>query len=327
MEPVSPAGPSRRRVTRRGFWICFATFLAIGTLLFWYRWLEALANREAVPFAEPLIHEMTGALGAGLLFWGVRALVQRRPLERGRWGPRVPLYLIGLLVYSALQTTFMWGAREALYRLVGLGDYDYGVMPIRYAMELPVEAIAFTIMVVTLHAVAAYRRAREREVREAELARSLAEAQLRNLRLQLQPHFLFNALNTVSATMYRDPEAADEILERLADLLRASLATGRGDEVTLGEEAGILDSYTAILAARFGDRVRVETRFPPETRAALVPAMILQPLVENAVRHGRAATTGAGRVEVRSARQDGRLVLEVEDDGPGVVAGRDSRAC
>jgi LytS/YehU family sensor histidine kinase len=266
---------------------------------------------------------MTGALGAGLLFWGVRALVRRWPFERDRWGPRVPLYLIGLLVYGTLQTTFMWGSREALYRLVGLGDYDYGVMPIRYAMELPVQAIAFTLMVAALHAVAAYRRAREREVREAELARGLAEAKLRNLRLQLQPHFLFNALNTVSATMYRDPEAADEILERLAELLRASLATERGDEVTLGEEAATLDAYLAILAARFGDRVRVATRISPEARPALVPAMILQPLVENAVRHGKAAATGEGVVEVRAARSDGRLVLEVEDDGPGVIDGRD----
>ncbi len=314
------------RGPKRGFWLWLAAVVAWGLLLFTYRYLEVLANRERAPFGGPLINEMSGALAAGVLFFGVRELVRRRPLERGRWARRLPLYVAGLLAFASSSTTLMWGQREALYRLAGLGDYDYGVMPLRYFMELPMQAIGFSMMVGALHAVAAYRRAREREVRTAQLAESLAQAQLRNLRLQLQPHFLFNALNTVSATMYRDPEEADEILDRLAELLRASLRTSSGDEMALAEEAAILDHYLAILRARFGEKVRVETGFEREVLGALVPAMILQPLVENAVRHGRAAESGEGRIELRARRSGENLVLEVEDDGPGVADGKDPLA-
>ncbi len=308
------------------FWPWLASVTAVGLLFFWYRYLEVLSSRASVPVAEPLINEMTGALGAGILFWGVRALVARRPLAGAGWARRLPPYLLGLLVYAVLHTSFMWGSRTLLYRLAGLPAFDYGEMPLRYLMELPVQAIAFGVMVAALHVVAAFRRGREREVRAAQLAESLARAELRSLRLQLQPHFLFNALNTVSSTMYRDPAAADELIDRLATLLRASLKTARTDEVPLAEELESLQAYLALLEARFGERLRVRLEVAPGLADALVPSMILQPLVENAIRHGRLEREGTGAIEVRARRADGRLLLEVEDDGPGVPPGADPLA-
>jgi two-component system LytT family sensor kinase len=184
-------------------------------------------------------------------------------------------------------------------------------------MELPMQAIGFTIMVGAIHSVDAFREAREKEVRAAQLESSLAQSQLRSLRLQLQPHFLFNALNTVSSTMYRDPAAADQMLDQLAELLRASLDTSQADQVSLKAELGILDNYLGIMKARFGERLSVRFEVASDARQALVPSMMLQPLVENAVRHGNAERLGEGRVTLRATRQEHRLVLEIEDDGPG----------
>jgi two-component system LytT family sensor kinase len=159
--------------------------------------------------------------------------------------------------------------------------------------------------------------ARQRELRAAQLEANLARAQLQNLRLQLQPHFLFNALNTISATMYEDPATADEMLGALSDLLRSSLKTVRTDEVPLREELDLLDRYLAILRARFGERLAVSIEADPAAADALVPSLLLQPLVENAIRHGSAEKDGGGAVAVRARRDGPRLILEVEDDGPG----------
>jgi len=203
------------------------------------------------------------------------------------------------------------------------------VMPLRYLMELPLQAIWLTGLMAGLHAWYALQAARARELRAAQLEGSLARAQLRNLRLQLQPHFLFNALNTISVTMYEDPRAADEMLDQLAELLRASLCTAQTDEVPLAEELAVLDRYLAIQRARFGERLAVAIEAEPGLADALVPSMILQPLVENAVRHGSlegGERGGRGAIAVRARREGGRVVLEVEDDGPGSGGERGSRA-
>jgi len=295
--------------------------LGTGLLFFLYHYLEVLTQGETQNPLRPFISELTGALGAGLLFFPVRALVRKLPLTRAG-GPRrlsvyLAVYLAALAAAGAAATTFMWGLRSILYPLAGLGAYDYGVMPLRYLMELPLQVIWFTGVVAGVHVWDALAAARQRELRAAQLEGSLARAELRNLRLQLQPHFLFNALNTISATMYDDPRAADEMLAQLAELLRASLRTAQTDEVPLHEELAVLACYLAILRARFGDRLTVSIDADPATTDALVPSMILQPLVENAVRHGNAERLGRGTVAIRARRDGGHLILEVEDDGNG----------
>lgn len=301
----------------RGIALWLGTVVSLGLLLFLYHYLAVLASGETENPLAPFIDELTGALVGGILFFPVRWLVWRRPLTAAGWPRRLPVYLVVLLAGAATGTSLMWGLRSVLYPLAGLGPYDYGVMPLRYLMELPMQAIWFTILVAGLHAYRALEAARARELRAVQLETSLTRAQLQNLRLQLQPHFLFNALNTISSTMYEDPRAADEMLDQLAELLRASLRTAQTDEVPLREELAILGSYLALMRARFGERLKVDLQVDPETFSALVPSLILQPLVENAIRHGNAERVGRGSVAVRARREDGRLVLEVEDDGPG----------
>ena len=247
------------------------------------------------------------------------AFVRRFPLERGRWFSRLPLYLGALLLFSVLHTTGNWLSRELLFPLAGLGDYDYGILPIRYAMELGMDAVAFSTLVLGVVAYDRLREARRRELVSAQLEANLAKAQLSNLRRELQPHFLFNALNTVSSLMYSDPKAADTVLERLGDLLRASLRTARRERVTVAEELELLSHYTAIQQARFGERLVVRVNAEDNIRAALLPSFLLQPLVENAVRHGKAEREGRGSILVSIERRNDELVLTVEDDGPGTT--------
>ena len=305
----------RPRVRGLALWLGLVVLL--GLLLFTYHYLEVLASRRSGSPLEPLINELTGAFAMGLMFFPARWLARRLPLTRSTWPRRVPAYVLAILILGPAATTLLWGARSLLYPLAGLGRFDYGVMPLRYFMELPLQAIALTVVFAAVHVYDALEAARARELRHAQLAGSLARAQLRNLRLQLQPHFLFNALNTISATMYEDPAAADEMLDQLAELLRASLRTAQSDEVPLGEELALLDRYLALMRARFGERLEVDLQLDPETATALVPSLLLQPLVENAIRHGNAERAGRGAIAVRARREEDRLILEVEDDGPG----------
>ncbi|MFL6195190.1 MAG: sensor histidine kinase [Thermoanaerobaculia bacterium] len=301
---------TQRKRIGRGLALWAGSVVLFGLLLFVYHYLEIVASRGSEPPLEPFINEMTGALAAGLMFFPILWLVRRRPLTRGTWRRRLPVYGLVHLALAFTATSLIWGLRTLLYPLAGLGAFDYGVMPVRYFMELPLQTIAFAVIVAALHV-------RLRELRTAQVEANLARAQLQNLRLQLQPHFLFNALNTISATMYEDPAAADEMLGALSDLLRSSLKTVRTDEVPLREELELLDSYLVLLRARFGERLAVSIEVDPSTADALVPSLLLQPLVENAIRHGNAEKTGRGTVAVRARRDGPRLILEVEDDGPG----------
>ena len=142
------------------------------------------------------------------------------------------------------------------------------------------------------------------ELRRERLERNFSEARLNNLRLQLDPHFLFNALNTVSSQVERDPRLARRMIEHLGDLLRLSLDSKDRQEVTLAEELGFLDHYLAIQRIRFGDHLRIETDVAPDVRRASVPSLILQPLVENAVRHGLASRAGSSSSTMTTRRID-----------------------
>lgn len=297
--------------------------LAIGLLLFFRYYLAELASGGRAEILPPLIREITGAVGGGLLFFAVRRLFRARPLEPHNWPRRLPLYLAALLLYSIAHTSFNWTLRSVLFWLCDLGPYDYGVMPLRYAMELPSDVVTFSLMIAALYGVSRLREAQARELRTVQLESNLARAELSNLRLQLQPHFLFNTLNTISSTMYDDPATADEMLDRLAELLRASLRTARADEVPLAEELETLDCYLDIMRARFGERLRVDFHQAKDLDDALVPSMLLQPLFENAIRHGGVEKTGQGHIrltirELSGPGQDSRLELRIEDDGPGL---------
>jgi two-component system LytT family sensor kinase len=184
-------------------------------------------------------------------------------------------------------------------------------MPVRYFMELPSDVIgyAMTVGLTTLY---------YRQFRAAQLEKTLAQAQLQNLRLQLNPHFLFNTLNTISSVMYEDVRIADRMIARLSDLLRSTLDQGDAQEVTLEREIEFLRLYVETMKARFEERLEVDVETSAETRGAMVPPLVLQPLVENSIKHGADGQTSKVRILVRAARENGSLRLEVRDHGPGI---------
>ncbi len=194
-----------------------------------------------------------------------------------------------------------------------LAEAGWGVL--RY---VGVNLLLYSLMVAGAEAAAHAWESRQRALAAAVYARQLAEARLHVLSAQLQPHFLFNALHAISALVWEDQARADRLLARLSDLLRLTLSSGTRVETTLAEEVALLQHYAEIQEARYGDRLRVSFDVDAGVQTALVPRLILQPLVENAIRHGVTRRITPGQVEVRAWEGAGRLHLTVRDDGVGL---------
>lgn len=185
------------------------------------------------------------------------------------------------------------------------------------SLNFPSNVLRYWLIAAVYHGVAYYREVRRRDVMQAQLAQTLAEARLENLEARLQPHFLFNALNAIAALIRKNPPAAAVMVGQLSELLRAALNAETGRQVTLAAELRLLDQYMAIQRTRFSDRLSFCVQATPEALTAYVPQMILQPIVENAVRHGIGPREAAGTVAVDATRQGGKLRLVVRDDGVG----------
>lgn len=163
-----------------------------------------------------------------------------------------------------------------------------------------------------------YRQFRDREVKATRLEGKLAQAQLQVLKMQLQPHFLFNTLNAISALLHKDAESADIMIARLGELLRSTLENVGNQEIPLRQELEFIQPYLEIEKARLGERLQVDMHIDPEAMDAAVPNLVLQPIVENAIRHGIAPYVQKGRIDIRARRENGILRMEVEDNGPGL---------
>jgi two-component system, LytTR family, sensor kinase len=312
--------PSRKTM-QRWLFLAFVAgyFTAIGLLHFGYKYLDDLSRQETATFLPRLIEEMTGAYSAAILFPFILIFARRFRLQRHTWLKRLPAHLLAMIAFSAAHTSLMAISRNTIFPIAGLGAYDYGIMSIRYFMEFSNDVISYWLAVALIYLFDYYRESRDREVRTAQLETRLAQAQLQALRLQLQPHFLFNALNTISSMIYESPRAADQMITRLSDLLRLMLGQTESQEVTLQEEISLLDLYLGIMRARFEERLVVRFDVEPEARRALVPQLILQPLVENSIRHGGDPESGAVTIDVAARREGHSLLLEVRDGGPGLA--------
>jgi len=177
--------------------------------------------------------------------------------------------------------------------------------------------IYWTTLVVA-HALYYYRGLREGEAQRARLKAQLAQAQLQALKMQIHPHFLFNTLNSIAALLHKDVEAADRMIAKLGDFLRLTLHRSDAQIVDFEQELEFLKCYLDIEHIRFQDRLTVEMDIDPHALTAMIPNLILQPIVENAVRHGVARQTSPGRISIRARRQGARLIMNVEDNGPGL---------
>ncbi len=234
-------------------------------------------------------------------------LAGRYPLGRGRWRRHLPMHLAATAAVLLLRALVVIVANR------WVGWYEGGLPGFGDVMIDSVENNLFLYWMLTgvAHAIHFAQRDRVRE-------RQLAEARMQALKAQIHPHFLFNTLNTISSFVHHEPDTAERMVARLSDLLRHTLAASRENEVPLQEELEFLEPYLEIEQARFEDRLRVRWAVDPEAREARVPHLVLQPRVENALRHGLGRRAAAGTVEIGAARVGGRLRLTVRDDGAGL---------
>jgi two-component sensor histidine kinase len=255
-----------------------------------------------------LVLAVVGVLGAAAAL-----TADRFRMEEGRLrdfvasgGVTVAVSLgLSLVMYGGWCTLVGWGS-------CSLAADFLAWVPV-LAMLMPgLLGVATAVRIATRH--------REQEIASARMDAGLADARFEALSAQLNPHFLFNTLQSVSTLMRRDTEVAAEVLARFGGLLRLALERTAVQEVTLAEELELLAMYTDIERVRFGGRLRLEVRADPSVQGARVPHLLLQPLVENAIRHGVEARRGEGRVEVSAEADGAALVLRVRDDGPGPAA-------
>jgi two-component system LytT family sensor kinase len=284
--------------------------------LFFYRQLEYVAYAQHRSPLLTLAEETVGGLAGLSVFALIYLTAIRSPLLSPRWRRNLLFHLLALAFISVLHTSLIWLYRSLLFPLLGF-DESYGYMPARYPMEFSHLFIYYWVSVSLIYLFHEVRFAGERELRQAKLETSLAEAQLHNLQLQLQPHFLFNALNAISTAIYEDPQAADEMVGRLGELLRQLLKEDPSQFIPLERELETLQLYTRIMEARLEHRLRIAFEIDDAVRAAPVPQLILQPLVENAIRHGMNSRFEAN-VVVRAQCENGSLILTVRDHGPGI---------
>jgi two-component system LytT family sensor kinase len=306
------------RLGRNGFILVALIYVLTGLFFFCYRYLEKGANGFWPDWRPDFIHETTGATACLLTFYPLFLFTNRFPLLPGRLWRHVAYHLALLPAWSITNTFIMATLRPPLYQLVLGREYDYGYMPVRFLMEFSVHSFIFWAQVGAISAFRFQKELRLKEIRAAQLERELTQAQLDALKLQLRPHFLFNALNAISSVMYEDARKADRMISSLSEFLRATLRQDSVHKIPLSEELRLLNQYLGIMQVRFGDRMNLSMDVPEHLHDALTPPLLLQPLLENCVQHGVDAETGLLQVEVTAEVTDDRLCFLVRDYGPGM---------
>jgi len=267
------------------------------------------------------------ALGSGLLEWwmwapllpGIRALARRFGFARGRIGSALAAHLAGSVLASLAQI-LLFGAASAAIRELRFGAGSLRAeLASSFLFKLHTGVVAYWTAVLGFLVWDYAARTRSEAVRRAELERSLAEARLGALQSQLSPHFLFNTLNAISASLRDDPDGAERMLARLGELLRAVLSRRDRATQSLADELEFLDGYLELQRDRFGARLSLEKHIDPAALAASVPSFLLLPLVENALQHGIGACPGRGTVRLAAALRGGRIEIAIEDDGAGLA--------
>jgi len=286
-------------------------------LLFSSQWYAYDAGHG---FSDPFIFY----LGWSCYLWGILTplavwLAWRYPIQSGTWKYAAPLHLL----VSILLTTMQLSAEASIAWLRHREDGSFTAMLVHYLRQhTQIGVLTYWFLLGATHFYRIHDQARKRQLRAAQLEARLVEAQLENLRTQLHPHFLFNTLQAAVTLIHEDPQGAEDILSRLSELLRVSLDEMRTHEVPLAREVQFLEHYIGIQQRRFGDRLQTAVHIAPTFLDCAVPTLILQPLVENAVRHGVGKHRDTDVVTVRAFQEQERLCLEVAnltsslDDAP-----------
>jgi sensor histidine kinase YesM len=244
---------------------------------------------------------------------------RRFRFEQRNWWRVLPSQVAGTVIFLLLYRAIY----SILYKIVHPervaeqgGFLAFTLMQFirNWVLDLP----TYFFVLSSIYMVDFYRRFQAEQLKSSELKAALATSQLNALKMQIHPHFLFNTLNSISALMHEDVKAADKMVARLGDFLRMTLESSGDREVSLKQEIDFVRHYLEIESVRFQDRLVVKMNIDPETLAARVPNLIIQPIVENAIKHGISQQTNMGSLSISSKRRGDKLQIQVEDSGPGL---------
>jgi sensor histidine kinase YesM len=261
----------------------------------------------------------------GVLSLPVVWLTRRYPPERGSRWIAAGIHLVAALVFSLAYVALRALVGQVDSWIAGESASFQEIFDPLLVRTFPFNLLIYGVIVAASHALDYYRKYHERTVQTLELEKHLTEARLQALLHQLKPHFLFNTLNGIASLMHTDVEAADRMLVRLSELLRITMSHTGAAQTTLREEIAFIERYLDIERIRFRDRLEVVIEIDDDVIDAKVPSLILQPIVENAVRHGIEPRSLTGRIELRGALEAGQVVLTVSDNGGGIPAGGPTR--
>ena len=332
--PVSVRMPSRWFSGNRQ-WVIWAGSLAVWlfiTLVATFAVLQMYrAEGGHLAFSQSMFMQLSQMMPYALLTPFVFALVARFPIRRENWIWVLVLYLVGgaifTLVHVGLRGATPYGVFDSKTHAWHSAAWDYQTH--KFHIHWPIfkrmfenqsyDDIVNTYVPILFiaYVVSYYSKLKEREKLTSQLEIQLTKANLQMLKSQLQPHFLFNTMHSISGLMFQDVHAADRMMTRLSELLRMSLEEGTEQITTLNHELEFVNGYLEIEKMRLGDRLKVDLKISPETLDAEVPHLLLQPLVENAIQHGIAKVTYKGEVTIASRRDEGTLWLTISDNGPG----------
>ena len=303
------------RPTRTG-WVLYAILALLYGVYLGINQIIDLRGRSDIAAWKPLVWEVSSALVVFALVPFIVSFERRFRLDaHPRWRALVP-HTAAAVVFSALHVAGMLALREMAYGIAGQ-HYDYGNLPVRAFYELQKDLITYIVILVVIFANREFKVRRTGELRAVELATELSQARLKHLTAQIEPHFLFNALNAISNRMHEDIDAADRMISDLGNLMRAAYDSDNHVLVPLARELEWLRGYASMMTERFRGQLSFDLKVAPGLDRVEVPRLLLQPLVENALKHG--LPMGRGNLWVDVSRQGSSLLYTISDDGVGIV--------
>jgi signal transduction histidine kinase len=315
-EALPPVAPVSR--PRRLGWILYGVGGLLFGLYLGLNQIIGLLGHTEVAAWKP----MTWELSSVVVIFGMIPLValyeRRVPVDSKPRLRAVAAHFVGAVLFSAVHVAGIVALRKFVYALAG-ESYEFGNLALKGFYEFQKDLITYLIVLVVIFAYREFQRRRSGELTATRLIADLSEAKLKHLTAQIEPHFLFNALNAISNRMHEDVDAADRMISDLGGLLRAAYDTDSQLLVPLAREIEWLRGYAAMMTERYRGQLTFELQVSPGLEQCQVPRLLLQPLVENALRHG--LSSGRGNLRVRVDREDAALRYVVSDDGVGIAAG------